>query len=174
MSSRIDNFDEQVTKALLALEGFNQARVKVFQAMQKRPLVAFEYVNARDKDLPDSRRCALIAEGQWGPRVDLTANVAWTLQGAGTVHVARAAAVGRRASRLSSRGAARGAAQEHRRARSLVHERHRHARPRHRVPLAEAHRDVGGVIRRQLLHCSNRDGFMSSRRSSDPGQEHRA
>ena len=87
MSSRIDNFDEQVTKALLALEGFNQARVKVFQAMQKRPLVAFEYVNARDQVLPDLSTLRVIAEGQWGPRVDLTANVAWTLQGAGTVNV---------------------------------------------------------------------------------------
>lgn len=85
MSGRIENFDEQVTKALLALEGFNQARVKVFQAMQKRPLVAFEYVNTRDKDLPNLSTLRAIAEGQWGPRLDLTANVAWTLQGAGTV-----------------------------------------------------------------------------------------
>jgi hypothetical protein len=85
MSSRIDNFDEQVTKALLALEGFNQARVKIFQAMQKQPLVAFEYVNARDKVLPSLSTLRVIAEGQWGPRVDLTANVSWTLQGAGTV-----------------------------------------------------------------------------------------
>jgi hypothetical protein len=85
MSSRIDNFDEQVTKALLALEGFNQARVKVFQAMQKQPLIAFEYVNARDELLPSLSTLRFIAEGQWGPRVDLTANVSWTLQKAGTV-----------------------------------------------------------------------------------------
>jgi hypothetical protein len=84
-ASRIDNFDEQVTKALVALEGFNQARVKTFQAMQKRPLVAFEYVNARDKVLPNLSTLRAIAEGQWGPRVDLTANVSWTLQGAGNV-----------------------------------------------------------------------------------------
>ena len=85
MSNRIQNFDQQVGSALLALEGFNQARVKVFQAMQKRPLVAFEYVNTREKDLPDLSTLRLIAEGQWGPRLDLTANVAWTLQGAGSV-----------------------------------------------------------------------------------------
>jgi hypothetical protein len=85
MTSRIPNFDEQVTKALLALEGFNAARVKVFAAMQKRPLVAFEYVNTRRKDLPDQSTLRMIAEGQWGPRLDLTANVAWTLQPAGTV-----------------------------------------------------------------------------------------
>jgi hypothetical protein len=84
-AGRIDRFDEQVTKALLALEGFNQARVKVFQAMQKRPLVAFEYVNARDKVLPNLSTLRMIAEGQWGPRMDLTANVAWTLQAAGNV-----------------------------------------------------------------------------------------
>jgi hypothetical protein len=53
--------------------------------MQKRPLVAFEYVNARDKILPNLSTLRAIAEGQWGPRVDLTANVAWTLQRAGTV-----------------------------------------------------------------------------------------
>jgi hypothetical protein len=85
MSGRIENLDEQVTKALLALEGFNQARVKVFQSMQKRPLVAFEYVNTRETDLPDLSTLRFIAEGQWGPRLDLTANVSWTLQPAGTV-----------------------------------------------------------------------------------------
>ena len=77
MSSRIDNFDEQVTKALLALEGFNQARVKVFQAMQNRPLVAFS--TSTRKDIPNLSTLRLIAEGQGGPRMDLTANVAWTL-----------------------------------------------------------------------------------------------
>jgi hypothetical protein len=87
MINRIDNFDEQVTKALLALEGFDKARLKVFQAMQSRPLVAFEYVNARDKDLPDKSTLRLIAEGKWGPRLDLTGNVAWTIQHAGTVQV---------------------------------------------------------------------------------------
>ena len=85
MSGRIENMDEQVTKALLALEGFNQARVKVFESMQKRPLVAFEYVNTRETDLPDLSTLRFIAEGQWGPRLDLTANVSWTLQRAGTV-----------------------------------------------------------------------------------------
>ena len=53
--------------------------------MQKRPLIAFEYVNARANDLPDSSTFRLIAEGQWGSRLDLTANVAWTQQHSGTV-----------------------------------------------------------------------------------------
>jgi len=87
MATRIDNFDEQVTRTLLALEGFDRARLKVFQAMQKRPLVAFEYVNARTRDLPDKSTLRVIAEGQWGPRIDLTANVAWTVQRSGMVQL---------------------------------------------------------------------------------------
>ena len=68
MVTRIDNFDEQVTRTLLALEGFDRARLKVFQAMQKRPLVAFEYVNARTRDLPDKStlRSSLKASGVRG------------------------------------------------------------------------------------------------------------
>jgi hypothetical protein len=80
MINRIDGFDKRVTKALLALEGFDQARLKVFQAMQKRPLVAVEYVATRENELPDKATWRAIAEGQWGPRLDLTANVSWTLQ----------------------------------------------------------------------------------------------
>ncbi|MGH9383467.1 MAG: hypothetical protein ACRD2N_04170, partial [Vicinamibacterales bacterium] len=80
MINRIDGFDERVTKALLALEGYDKARLKVFQAMQRRPLVAAEYVVARDRELPDKATWRVIAEGQWGPRLDLTANVSWTLQ----------------------------------------------------------------------------------------------
>jgi hypothetical protein len=85
MSSRIEHFDEQVTKALLSLESFNEARLKVFKAMQHRPLVAFEYVNTRDRNIQNLSTLRLIAEGQWGPRMDLTGNLAWTLQRAGTV-----------------------------------------------------------------------------------------
>jgi hypothetical protein len=85
MVNRIPDFDEHVTKTLLALEGFDKARAGVFQAMQKRPLVAFEYVNAREPDLPDRSTLRFIAEGQMGPRLDLTANVAWTIQHSGTV-----------------------------------------------------------------------------------------
>ena len=51
---QIDHFDDRITRTLLALEGFNDARLKVFQAMQKRPLVALEYSTARTKDLPDT------------------------------------------------------------------------------------------------------------------------
>jgi hypothetical protein len=87
MLGQIDHFDDRITRTLLALEGFNDARLKVFQAMQKRPLVALEYSTARTKDLPDTSAVRLIAEGQWGPRIDATANVAWTFQHEGSVMV---------------------------------------------------------------------------------------
>jgi hypothetical protein len=83
MVNRIENFDVQVGKVLTALDAFDKARVRVFQEMQKRPLVAFEYVNARSPDLPDQSTFRVIAEGQLGPRLDLTANVALTVQGSG-------------------------------------------------------------------------------------------
>jgi hypothetical protein len=85
MISRVENFNEEVAKNLLALQAFDKARARLFKAMQKRPLVAFEYVNGRAHDLPDKSTLRLIAEGQWGPRVDLTANAALTLQHAGSV-----------------------------------------------------------------------------------------
>jgi len=82
--SRIDHFNERVGNALSALQAFDAARVRVFEAMQKRPLVAFEYVNARAPNLPERSTLRLVAEGQWGPRIDLTANGAVTLQHAGS------------------------------------------------------------------------------------------
>jgi hypothetical protein len=85
MINRIEGFDDEVARALLALQAYDKARVRIFQAMQKRPLVAFEYVNARASDLPDTSTFRLITEGQWGSRLDLTANVAWTQQHSGTV-----------------------------------------------------------------------------------------
>jgi hypothetical protein len=85
MVNRIESFDAEVARGLLALQAFDKARIKVFEAMQKRPLVAFEYVNAKTRDLPDKSTLRLIAEGQWGPRIDLTANVSMTLQHTGTV-----------------------------------------------------------------------------------------
>ncbi len=80
MVNRIDHFDDRVLAALAALDSFDSARVKAFKAMQRQPLIAAEFVNAREKDLPDKSTLRFIAEGQWGPRLDLTANVAWTLQ----------------------------------------------------------------------------------------------
>ena len=80
MVNRIDNFDDRVNKSLAALDSFDSARVKAFQAMQRQPLVAAEYVSSRKKDLPDRSTLRFIAEGQWGPRLDLTANLAWTFQ----------------------------------------------------------------------------------------------
>ena len=94
--NRIEGFDDQVAKALLALQAFDKARVRIFEAMQNRPLVAFEYVNARTKDLPDASTFRFIAEGQWGSRVDLTANVAWTTQHAGSVPLPEPRSIGGR------------------------------------------------------------------------------
>lgn len=66
MINRIEGFNDQVAKALLSLQAYDKARVRIFEAMQKRPLVAFEYVNTRTKDLPDASTLRVIAEGQWG------------------------------------------------------------------------------------------------------------
>jgi hypothetical protein len=82
MVNRVPDFDEKVGRVLLALQAFDKARVRVFEEMQKRPLVALEYVNAREVDVPDRHTFRLIAEGQMGPRLDLTANVSWTMQSA--------------------------------------------------------------------------------------------
>lgn len=94
--NRIEGFDDEVARVLLALQAFDKARVRIFEAMQKRPLVAFEYVNARTKDLPDASTFRFIAEGQWGSRLDLTANVAWTVQHAGSVPLPEATSIGGR------------------------------------------------------------------------------
>jgi len=87
MVEQIDHFDERITRTLQALEGFDDARVRVFQAMQKQPLAAFEYVTTRTADLPERSTLRFIVEGQWGPRVDVTGNVALTIQHGGSVPV---------------------------------------------------------------------------------------
>jgi hypothetical protein len=94
MIARIDGFDEAVAHNLLALQAYDKARVRLFDAMRKQPLVAFEYVNARSKDLPDSSTLRFIVEGQWGSRVDLTANAAVTLQNSGSVALPQPTDVG--------------------------------------------------------------------------------
>jgi hypothetical protein len=85
MINRIDNFEDEVARNLLALNAYDKARRRLFETIRKRPLFAFEYVNAKTNDLPDSSTVRFIAEGQWGSRVDLTANAAMTFQHAGTV-----------------------------------------------------------------------------------------
>lgn len=96
MINRIEGFDDEVAKVLLALQAFDKARVRIFQSMQKQPLVAFEYVNTRTKNLPDTSTFRLIAEGQWGSRVDLTANAAFALQHDGEVLLPEPASIGGR------------------------------------------------------------------------------
>ena len=96
MINRIDGFDDEVARNLLALRAYDKARLRLFEAMRKRPLFAFEYVNARSKDLPDSSTLRFIGEGQWGSRVDLTANAAVTFQNSGSVSLPQPADVGGR------------------------------------------------------------------------------
>jgi hypothetical protein len=81
------NLEQEVASGLKALEAFDDARKKLFEVMQKRPLIAFEYVNARAKDLPNKSTLRFIAEGQFGDHLDLTGNVAWTLQRQATVQL---------------------------------------------------------------------------------------
>jgi len=85
MINRIDGFEDEVARNLLALNAYDKARRRLFETIRKRPLFAFEYVNAKARDLPDSSTLRFIGEGQWGSRVDLTANAAMTFQHAGTV-----------------------------------------------------------------------------------------
>jgi hypothetical protein len=96
MINRIDGFDDEVARNLLALDAYDKARRRLFETIRSRPLFAFEYVNAQAKDLPDSSTVRFIAEGQWGSRVDVTANAAMTFQHSGSVPLPQAADIGGR------------------------------------------------------------------------------
>jgi hypothetical protein len=96
MINRIDGFDDEVARNLLALNAYDKARRRLFETIRKRPLFAFEYVNAQAKDLPDSSTLRFIAESHWGSRVDLTANAAMTFQHSGSVQLPQPAEVGGR------------------------------------------------------------------------------
>ncbi|MEQ1907843.1 MAG: hypothetical protein ABMA15_03425 [Vicinamibacterales bacterium] len=78
--ARIPDLADQVEKALNAFAAYNKARKDVFNGLKKSPLVTAEFVANRLSTLPDQRMLRLIAEGQWGPRVDLTGNIAWNFQ----------------------------------------------------------------------------------------------
>ncbi|HUS08687.1 MAG TPA: hypothetical protein VMZ52_20450 [Bryobacteraceae bacterium] len=84
MAARIPDLESKAEEALSAREAFDRTRLKVFKAMQKKPLVALEYLNTRLPTLPDLSTFRLITEGQFGP-LDMTANVAWTVQNSGIV-----------------------------------------------------------------------------------------
>ena len=96
MINRIPDFNNQVARNLLSFQAYDKARLRLFEAMRKKPLFAFEYVNTRTKDLPDSSTLRFIAEAQWGSRVDLTANAALTLQNSGSVPLPEPTDVGGR------------------------------------------------------------------------------
>ena len=96
MINRIDGFDDEVARNLLALDAYDKARRRLFDTIRRRPLFAFEYVNEQAKDLPNSSTVRFIAEGQWGSRVDLTANAAMTFQHPGSVPLPQPTEVGGR------------------------------------------------------------------------------
>jgi hypothetical protein len=96
MINRIEGFDETVAGNLLAYQAYDKARMRLYEAMRKRPLFALEYVNARTKDLPDSSTLRLILESNVGSRIDLTANAAWTFQNEGSVALPEPRSIGGR------------------------------------------------------------------------------
>jgi hypothetical protein len=96
MINRIDGFDDEVARNLLALNAYDKARQRLFEAIRKRPLFAFEYVNTPARDLPASHTVRFIAEGHWGSRVDLTANAAMAFQNPGSVPLPQPTEVGGR------------------------------------------------------------------------------
>jgi len=86
MVERMPNFQSMVEAALDAADVFDKKRLDLFKKMQKQPLVAVEYVNTRLPTLPDLSTVRLIAEGSFlNAKLDLTGNVAFTIQNAGTV-----------------------------------------------------------------------------------------
>ena len=78
--ARVPDLADQAEVALRAFGSYNKARLDVFNSLQQRPLVTVEYVAHRLDTLPDQRMVRLIAEGQWGPRLDLTGNLSWNFQ----------------------------------------------------------------------------------------------
>jgi hypothetical protein len=78
--ARVPDLADQVERALNAFAAYNKARKDVFNSLKKHPLVTAEFVANRPGTLPDQRMLRMIAEGQWGPRLDLTGNIAWNFQ----------------------------------------------------------------------------------------------
>jgi hypothetical protein len=78
--ARVPDLTDHVEVALRAFSSYNKARLDVFNSLQHSPLVTIEYVANRLDTLPNQRVVRLVAEGQWGPRLDLTGNLAWTFQ----------------------------------------------------------------------------------------------
>jgi hypothetical protein len=86
MVERIPNFQNKVEAGINAAEAFDKKRLNLFTSMQKQPLVAVEYVNTRLPTLPDLSTVRLIVEGSFlNAKLDLTGNVAFTIQNSGTV-----------------------------------------------------------------------------------------
>lgn len=83
---RIPNFEQEIEKYVGVIESFDRANTTVYEEMRKKPVAAFEYVNTRLAALPDTSTFRFILEGKFPrTRLDLTSNVAFTLQNSGTV-----------------------------------------------------------------------------------------
>jgi len=89
MRKEIPEFDTRSTEFVDAMDTYNRARASVFDTMQKRPVLALEYVRARPAGLPERSTLRFILDGQVGGW-DTTGNVAWTYQHEGTVLVPEA------------------------------------------------------------------------------------
>lgn len=88
MLARIPGFEEQLAALVKSLRSFEAGRTEWFTALQRRLLVAAEVVRNRAAEQPASVTYRLIAEGRPGTSLwDLTGNVAFTRQDAGTAHI---------------------------------------------------------------------------------------
>ena len=94
MIRRVEHFNDAVAANLLAYQAYDKARLRLFEAMRKRPLFALELVNARATEVPDNYTIRFIAEGEFGSHFDLTANVATTYQREGEIGTTEITKVG--------------------------------------------------------------------------------
>lgn len=83
---QVPDFNKKIEGVISAFQNFDSARLKLFQAINKKPVFAFEYVNKRLVTLPDLSTYRFIFDApSLGDRLSLTANLAWTIQNNGTV-----------------------------------------------------------------------------------------
>lgn len=81
---RVPEFNNKIGGVIDAYAKFDGARLKLFQAINKKPVLAFEYVNKRLTTLPDLSTFRVIFDAPTlGSRLSLTANAAWTIQNDG-------------------------------------------------------------------------------------------
>jgi hypothetical protein len=95
MASRIPDFDTGVARIVGAFRTFENARSDYFSQLQRRFVLAAEFVRARPAAQPAAWTSRLVAEGRPGATAwDLTGNVAVTYQDSGTAMVPSPVATG--------------------------------------------------------------------------------